>query len=168
MGYFPMCVDLRGKRVLLVGSGPQIRDKAEKLAPFGAELIRLASLEPEHLTDDVAFVVAGDLDEESLAGISERCRSRRIPVNVVDDPSKSDYFFPALTVRGDVTVSVSTRGKVPAAAACLSARIEASLPEEVGAILDQLQELRQELYAVYPKEEARRMLRAAAECLMGK
>lgn len=158
MAYFPICVDLKGKRVLLVGSGPQIQDKMEKLRPFGAELISHSALKPEDLTEDVAFVVAGDLDEDALVEISRLCRSRRIPVNVVDDPSKSTFFFPALTVRGDLTVSVSTGGKVPGAAACISARIRENLPDDAGEILDSLQALREKLYSVYPKDEARRML----------
>lgn len=163
MAYFPLCVDLKGKRILLIGSGPQIQDKMEKLRPFGGELISLSALKPEELTEDVAFVVAGDLDADALTEISRLCRSRRVPLNVVDDPEKSSFFFPALTVRGDLTVSVSTGGKVPAAAGCISARIRETLPDDAGERLDQLYALREALYAAHPKDDARRLLMEAVK-----
>lgn len=163
MGYFPMCVDLTGRRVILIGSGPQVRDKAEKLRSFGAELVFSDSLEPEVLTADVAFVVAGDQTPADAAAVSALCRARGIPVNVVDDPRDSTFFFPALICRGDLTVSVSTGGTVPAAGAAICRRIGAALPDDTEEILNWLHELRGELYATLPKEQARRILRNAAE-----
>lgn len=163
MGYFPMCVDLRGKRVLLVGSGPQTDEKLERLHPFGGEICRKDSLTEDDLTADVALVVAGDLPEDAAKRISALCRSLRIPVNIVDRPSISTFFFPALVTRGDLTVSVSTGGGSPVAASVLRSRIADSLPDDLEGILQWLSGLRQELYLSYPKADARRILRQAAE-----
>jgi len=163
MGYFPLCVDLKGKRVLLVGDGPQIADKIEKLRPFGAVLVRCETITPEMLDQQTAFVVVGDTSFDIAKQISSLCASKHIPVNVVDRPSLSTFFFPALISRGDVTVSVSTGGKSPGTAAYLAGKIGQQIPSDLGQIVDQLQALRKQLYASYPKETARRLLREAAE-----
>lgn len=163
MGYFPLCMDLTGKKVLLVGNGPQIADKIEKLCPFGADLIRCDAITADILDGQTAFVVVGDMPSDTAAQISTLCASMHIPVNVVDQPRLSSFCFPALITRGDVTVSVSTGGKSPGAAAILARKINKQLPDDIGEIVDHLHELRKQLYASYPKETARRLLRDAVE-----
>lgn len=156
MAYFPMCVDLMGRKVLLIGNGPQIADKIEKLSPFGAELVRgdaaMMDIEP-------AFVIVGDTGPEAAAGIAALCREKGIPVNVVDDPANSTFFFPALITRDDLTVSVSTGGCAPGVTAYLARRISEVLPERTGEILRWLGRVRKGLYAVHSKGEAARRLR---------
>lgn len=142
MSHFPMCIDLTGKPVLLVGSGAQCQDKYEKLLAFSPEILRIPHLEEEHLDLPPVLVVAGDLDEEEAARVSRLCRSRGIPVNVVDRPELCSFFFPALVCRGDLTVAVSTGGRSPAAAAHLRRRIKQSLPDRTGEIIQWLSELR--------------------------
>lgn len=162
MGYFPICVDIRDKKVILVGGGPRSEDKMEKLRPFGPRLVRQDTLEPEDLTADLAFVVAGDLSLEEAQRVSRLCRGHGVPVNVVDRPALCTFFFPALITRGDLTVSVSTGGKTPSAAACLRRHIEETLTDETEAVLDWLDVLRRRLYARLPKAEAGAVLRTAA------
>lgn len=162
MGYFPLCMDIRGRKVILVGNGPQIDDKMEKLRPFDARLVRQYRLEPEDLAGDVAFVVAGDLDTAEGERVSALCRSSGIPVNVVDRPGLCTFFFPALITRGDLTVSVSTGGRTPGTAALLRQRVEDALPDETDEILDWLASLRLRLYAALPQAEAGAALRNAA------
>lgn len=161
MGYFPLCVDLRGRNVLLIGSGPQIADKIEKLRPFGAALIRRKMFDPGDLNDQIVFVVVGDMGPEDAVRISALCRGRGIPVNVVDAPQLSTFFFPSLITRGDLTVSVSTGGKAPGASALLGQRLSSQIPADTEQILDWLHVLRGHLYEHLPKEEARRNLREA-------
>lgn len=158
MAYFPMSLDLEGRTVLLVGEGAQIADKAQKLRPFGAQLRRVHPLAEEDLTADVAFVVVGDTPGAEAERISRLCTARRIPVNVVDMPALCTFTFPALICRGDLTVSVSTGGKVPGAAAYLAERIRQMLPAGTDEILTWLRQMRQKLYARYPRDTARAML----------
>lgn len=44
MNHFPISVDLTGKTVYLIGDGPQIRQKAEKMKPFEAVLTHKQTL----------------------------------------------------------------------------------------------------------------------------
>lgn len=135
MGHFPLFLDLTGKPVLLVGQGPQTDGKAEKLRPFGAELLRLDKLTPSGLSPAPVLVVAGDLDREAAAQVSRLCRDRGIPVNVVDRPDLSTFFFPALISHGPLTVGISTAGVSPAAAAVLRQQWEDALPDRTEEIL---------------------------------
>ena len=67
MGYFPMCMDLNGRRILLIGNGDQVDEKIQRLRPFGGTLCRMDTLTAADLTEDVAFVVVGDLPRAQAA-----------------------------------------------------------------------------------------------------
>lgn len=136
MNRFPLCIELSGRTVVLVGSGEQIRQKEEKLKPFGAQLLRLEDFTEKEAETLPAMVIVGDTPLEKAERISRLCVRRRIAVNVVDVPALCSFYFPALITRGDLTVGVSTGGKSPAAAAYLRQRIESVLPEETERILD--------------------------------
>lgn len=146
MGYFPLCINLSGQTVLCVGNGMQIQDKTEKLKLFGAKLVLAESLDAEILAETrPAVVVVGDTEFAEAERISFLCKERNIPVNVVDVPSLCTFYFPALITCGDVTVSVSTAGKSPAAAAYLKKQIETVLPDATGELLEWLDTHRVEL-----------------------
>ena len=144
MSYFPLCVDLTGKTVVLIGQGQQIEDKQEKLRPFGARLVRKETFAPADAQERPAFVVVGDRDLEEAERICELCRLYGIPVNVVDVPRLCSFYFPALITRGKLTVSVSTGGGSPAAAGYLRRKIEESLPDRTEEILNWLSVNREE------------------------
>lgn len=158
MGYFPMCIDLTGKTVLLIGNGKQTADRERKLRPFGANLRRMEKLTASDLTKDVAFVTVGDTDTDEAARISALCAAAGIPVNVADQPQLCTFVFPAMVCRGDLTVSVSTGGKTPGGAAHLSRQISRQLPDRTEEILDWLGEIRRELYSRCPRDTARQSL----------
>ena len=158
-----MCMDLAGKRILLVGQGCQIAEKVEKLRPFGGVLCHLETLTASDLTDDVAMVVIGDTPQPLAEQYSDLCKSHRVPVNVVDLPRLCTFCFPSIITRGNLTVSISTGGTVPAAGVYWKRRIEEQLPADTGEILSSLQHLRQSLYQQYPKDTARQMLLNAME-----
>lgn len=135
MKRFPMSVDLKDKTVFLIGNGPQIRDKEEKLAPFGPVLLRRDSFGPWEIAQAPAMVIVGDTPPDQARQISALCCQHRIPVNVVDMPQLCSFYFPALITRGDLTVSVATGGSSPEAAAYLRRSMEQLIPENTDQIL---------------------------------
>ena len=163
MSYFPMCMSLEGKTVLLVGDGPQICSKTEVLKSFDAKICHRDSLTVSDLTEDVAFVVIGDTPPDLAARYGELCVRHRMPVNVVDQPELCTFCFPALIQRGDLTVSVSSGGKAPGVSTYFKNRVAEMLPPETAEILEEIALLRQDLYAQYPKEIARQRLKEAIE-----
>lgn len=143
MGYFPLCIDLSGKCVLCVGTGMQIQEKIEKLRPFGAQIEVLKTLTKEQLDNYLPeIVIAGDMEKNEAEQISFWCREQNIPVNVVDVPELCTFFFPSLITKGDLTISVSTGGRSPAAAAYVRKEIEQNLPDRTEEILLWLGETR--------------------------
>ena len=167
MSCFPMCVELAGKRMILVGKGPQTEKKRETLLPFGAEIYWVDMLTAEDLEPRPAFVVVGDLTDEQARHCSALCMERGIPVNVVDQPQLCSFFFPALIRRGELTVSVSAGGTNPAAAAWLRGEIEHLLPERTEEILEWLGDMRLTLKAAYPAARRRTILKEMTSCAFG-
>ncbi len=97
MAFFPIFTDLEGKRVLLYGEGRHIREKLERLAPYGAELVRKTGpFKEEDLEPRPVFVVASGEEPEGDRELSRRCMELGIPVNVVDVPELCTFYFAAL------------------------------------------------------------------------
>lgn len=159
MGYFPMCMDITGRPVILLGNGEQIREKAERLAPFSPRMIRLDRLTESDLDAQPVFVVAGDLDETDAEKAAALCAQRRIPINVVDVPRLCTFSFPSMIVQGDLTVSISTGGKAPGAAACLRGIIERAIPAKTGSILNWLAHIRPEIRSACPPQQGKAILK---------
>lgn len=158
MSYFPLCIDLTDAPVLLVGNGPQIQEKMEKLRSFHPKILRLEKLAEADLAKKPAMVIIGDLPFELAQVYSGLCRERNIPVNVVDIPSLCSFYFPALIQRGDLTLGITTGGKSPGFAARLRRKLEDQIPQHSGDILNWLQKLRPLLKARLPQEDFRRIL----------
>lgn len=160
MAYFPLCIDLTGKPVLLAGAGPQALEKEERLRPFGPALIRREAFRPEDLALGPVLVILADDARSSGAEAQALCARRNIPLNVVDMPEYCSFYFPALIAQGDLTVSVSTGGKNPGAAAWLRQQLRQAIPDRTGEILDSLTGLRARLKDL-PPETRRPLLRRA-------
>lgn len=155
--HYPLFMDLRGRDCLVVGAGNVAARKARSLLEAGARVTvvgerpaaALRALarrgvvlrERRFRASDVgrqALVVAAT-DERPVNGrVSEACRRRNVPVNVVDDPVLCTFIVPAVLRRGDVTVAVSTGGKSPAAARLVKERIAEAVGEEYAALVDLL------------------------------
>lgn len=166
--------EIEGARVVLVGGGTVAAHKAQRLAPFGVQLIVCAhEVLPElkalahavyteyapKLLDGASFAIAATDDRALNACVCADCRTRHIPVNCVDDKENCDFFFPALIVRGEVSIGVSTGGASPLLAALLRDRIARALPENLGEIVARAEQLR----AAGDHEAYERELRALLE-----
>lgn len=133
MKHLPLFFDLAGRTVLVAGQGGAADRRAALARAAGATVRRVATVEVEDLKDVVAaFVATGDAETDRVA--AETIRETRVPVNVADRPALSDFIMPAIIDRDDVVVAVSTGGASPTLATMLRARIEALLPERIGAV----------------------------------
>lgn len=182
MGYFPFFMDIAGKKGVIVGGGKVAARKAEKLVPFGPNLTVIAPQIEECMRrqekgqqkdglsslffierafrredlDGADFVIAATDDELLNGQISDYCRERKIPVNVVDDREKCTFFFPALIREGSLTVGISTDGKSPVAAAWMRKEIADMLPEGLGDIIDLMGQMRPWVMERFAGESARK------------
>lgn len=162
MGYYPIFVEMEGRRVLLVGGGRVAHEKIGKLADAGAAVTVVApELAPEvravveahgfgwrprpYEDGDAAghevVMVATD-DGAVNARVAAEARSLGIWVNAADDAANCDFILPALARRGRIALAASTGGASPALARWLRERLEEFLDDEVTALGDLLAETR--------------------------
>lgn len=179
MAYFPLCINLNGADVFLLGEGIAVREKLNILLSFGAN-IRLFSeaegsewegcpfvhLERRAFTETEleprpALVVVADVPREEKERVSQMCQRRGIPVNVVDEPALCSFYFPSLVTKGALTVAVSTGGKSPVGAAWLRRHLENHIPDQTEEILEWAYAFRQRLRTDYPEADRTRILRRA-------
>jgi precorrin-2 dehydrogenase/sirohydrochlorin ferrochelatase len=161
---YPIALDLRGRRCLVIGGGRVARRKVEALLECGAEVTviapeavqplrelagqkRLTWQQRPYRTGDLegAFLVIGATNDESAnRAVAQEARAGRALVNIVDAPELCDFFLPAVARRGRIAVAVSTGGASPALAKRLRQKFEAILGEEYGELAELLHRLRQE------------------------
>jgi precorrin-2 dehydrogenase/sirohydrochlorin ferrochelatase len=148
MAYYPILMDLDGKRALVVGGGEVAERKIKTLVSCGARVdvvsldlcpgleglerdgrIRRVGREFEETHLDGAVLVIAATDD---AGVNRRvgaaAKARGIPVNAVDQPADCTFILPAVIRRGDLLLAVSTSGRSPA----LARRIREELEERFG------------------------------------
>ncbi|MGK4474869.1 siroheme synthase CysG [Aeromonas molluscorum] len=154
MDYLPIFCRLDNKPVLLVGGGEVAERKARLLLDAGARLTVVSPvLDPElaeladngsieWLADEFApaqltgkwLVVAATDRREVNALVYQSANQARIFANVVDDPTRSSFIMPSIIDRSPLMVAISSGGKAPVLARLLREKLEALLPQHLGAV----------------------------------
>ena len=159
MSFFPMFVELKQKKCLVVGGGPIASRKIEVLLEFGGDVTTVATAFSdaveqmvgirricrefeENDLDKVDLVVAATDDPKLNHEIAKQCKMRRIPVNAVDQPEDCSFLFPAYRKQGEVVAAYSSGGQSPAIAQYLKAVSAEILTKELGDLAARLGELR--------------------------
>lgn len=163
--YYPIFVNIGGKKCLVVGGGEVALRKVQALLEHDAnvevvspvlcpELSRMAregtiqalerDYKPEDLQDALIAIAATD-DAKANESVAAEARRRGILVNVVDDPQHSDFIAPSYFRRGDVTIAVSTSGRSPALARKIRSELEKQFGTEYARLALLAGEVRHEL-----------------------
>ena len=87
--------------------------------------------------DGVWLVVAAATPEVNREVRGRGRRPRRVFVNAVDDPAAASAYLGGVVRRGGVTIAISTEGRAPALAGLLREALEAVIPDEVGAWVEE-------------------------------
>ena len=155
MRHFPIFLDLRGRRALVLGVGEVARRKAAELAAAGAELRRAEHFNPACL-EGCSLAIAAGAPEADLLALSQAAIHAGIPVNVVDRPELSSFITPAIIDRDPITIAVSSSGTAPVLARLLRARIEALIPPAFGRLAALAEEFKAEFRRRLPDLAQRR------------
>jgi len=133
MSFYPIHVNIEGRKCLVVGGGKTAERKVATLVRYGGKVVvvspaatpRLRSSAQKRkilwhkrlfkLTDlSGAFLVFAATDSATLnREIGQEAKKKTILVNVVDTPEDCDFISPSLVERGHLTISISTAGLAP-------------------------------------------------------
>ena len=184
MRYYPIHLDLKGRRVLVVGGGTVAEGKVQQLISAGARVCLVSpiierNLEGllsqgliEHLARrfeeadlDGASLVISATDDAAVNETVARAAGRRgVWCNVVDEPELCDFITPALVVRGELQIGVSTGGGSPTLAQRVKREIADLIGDEYGELLEIAAGMRAEAkQSVEGFERRREILRAFVE-----
>ncbi len=154
MDYFPVFLDLKQRRCLLVGGGDVATRKGRLLAKAGAILrvvapqispelrdlvqqcqgeIHLREYQTTDVDDCVLAIAATDIDSLNQI-ISEDAKAKNIPVNVVDSPALCTYITPAIIDRSPLVIAISSGGESPVLARLIRAKLETLIPNSYGVL----------------------------------
>ena len=178
MTLFPMSLKLEGCSCLVVGAGIVGEPKIDSLLTAGASVrviaprvtravakwaevgaIRWEAREFQISDLDGIFLAIAATSSREVNGIVFREAQRRnILCNVVDDPEYCDFYYPAVVRRGNLQLAISTNGQSPALAQRIRRELETQFGVEYGEWLEELGNIRQELFASDMDAEARRRL----------
>lgn len=154
MRYFPIFLDLQGRRCLVVGETREARRKAEMLRSAGAIVDCRSALTPVEQAYTLAVVATGNEAADTRA--ARALSALRIPVNVVDRAALCSFIWPAIVDRDPVTIAISTAGTSPTLARLIRQQVEQAVPQAVGQLASLAGQLRHHVRRCLPTAEARR------------
>ncbi len=167
MNYYPVNLDIRGRRSLVVGGGGVGTRKVKGLLECQAS-VTLVSPEATPILSDLAqeeliewkrrnyessdiegmFLVIAASDNEALnRRIHSDAQQANILCNVADQPENCNFTLPSVIRRGDLQITISTSGKSPAFSKYLRKKLEKQFGSEYGEFLRLMGQLRKKLLA---------------------
>ncbi|MBT8358385.1 MAG: bifunctional precorrin-2 dehydrogenase/sirohydrochlorin ferrochelatase [Deltaproteobacteria bacterium] len=178
MEYYPVNLDIKKRKCLVVGGGHVGTRKVLTLLDCGArvtvvspdateKLIELANrgaitLEKRQYREtdlDGIFLVIGTTDNEELNHqISIAAEKHNMLCNIADRPKVCNFILPSIVNRGDLTISISTSGKSPALAKKLRMELEEQFGNEYAELLRLMGAIREKLLKQKHEPEAHKHL----------
>lgn len=167
MGYYPIFLQLTGRRCAVIGGGSVAERKVEGLLRAGAEVTVVSPSVSRCLDDwakagkvrverrkfrpgdlagqDLAFVATDD--REVTEAVAREGKAKGVWVNAADDPDHCDFIVPSTVRRGKLVVAVATGGSSPAFSRAVREELEEYLTEDYALLAEIATEMRRELKA---------------------
>lgn len=157
--YYPVYLDVKGKKCVIVGGGNVAYRKACSLKEAGAKVTVISpDICPEmsnekgltlinknyneNCLDGAMLVIAATDDEEVNKKVSLDAGKRNIIINVVDRPELCTFIVPATVKRGEFCISISTGGASPALAKNIRKELEVVFGPEYEGYVNLLNKMR--------------------------
>ncbi len=165
MGYYPIFLELRGRRCLVIGGGVIAERKVHGLLAAEAtvtvvspQLTALLADWSQHgaLQHVARTYQEGDMcgyhlvfvatDDGALtAAVAREGREREIWVNAADDPAYCDFILPAVVRRGTLSIAIATGGTSPALTRAIREELQEYFTEDYGLLATVAAEVRLQL-----------------------
>jgi len=165
MTYYPIFLDLKGKKILVVGGGNVAERKIEALLDCGAK-INIVSNELtdklknlvevygiRHLNEEfsekhlegIFLVIAATNDKQLNHKVSKIAKKMGLLINAVDQLPDCNFIVPSIVKRGDLLIAISTSGKSPALAQKIRKQLDTQFGSEYEAFLVLMGRVRKEM-----------------------
>lgn len=171
MRYFPIFVDLKDRKVVVVGGGEEALRKVRLLLKTKARILVVAPLLHDELAaeprvewlatqfsprqlDGAALVYAAEPAVNEA--VSAEARGRGIPVNAIDVAEISTFLTPSIVDRDPVVIAIGTEGTAPVLGQGIRARLDAELPQALGELAAKANALRSRVAKEVPHGNRRR------------
>ncbi|RJP79076.1 MAG: bifunctional precorrin-2 dehydrogenase/sirohydrochlorin ferrochelatase [Desulfobacteraceae bacterium] len=178
MKYYPVNLNIRDRKCLVVGGGTVGTRKVATLVTCGAKVTVVSPVISSALSDlaakgvirvyqrefcpsdlnDIFLVIGATSNEELNRRISEDAEQRNLLCNIADVPKACNFILPAVIARGDLIIAISTSGNSPAFAKKLREKLENQFGEEYGYLLHLMGAVRKKLLAHKHEPEAHKHL----------
>ncbi|RXJ99188.1 siroheme synthase [Arcobacter sp. CECT 8986] len=174
LNYLPTLLNLENKNILVIGGGVIAHRKILSLLDFSTNITVISKEITEELKElidnykltylqdnynkgylqniDILVVAVDDLKLQEE--IYLYTRNKKVLCNFVDFKEYSDFIFPSIIKKGDITVSIATNGQSPAITKELKNYIKSLIPNDIDKFLNSMKVLRNSL----PKGEKRMSL----------
>lgn len=184
-GLYPIFMQLKGKRCVIIGGGNVAQRKLQGLLAAGADeiwvispsltpqIVSLASdgeinwFQREYNDGDLAgasLVFAATNDKRLNAEIAAAADRLGILVNAVDDADKGSFISPSIVRRGDLLLAVTASGASPALSQQIKKELAALYGPEYEEITIVLRNFREKvLNSLLDEQERQSVLKLAAE-----
>jgi precorrin-2 dehydrogenase/sirohydrochlorin ferrochelatase len=178
--YYPTFLNLKGKKVIVIGGGKVAERKAFALLKTGANVTIISPgitkrIEKEKLKGRIkhiprqyrkgdtkkAFLIIAATDSQEInKKVSEEALCL---VNVVDSPSLCNFIVPSVIQRGHLTIAVSTSGISPALSKSIRKELEKLYGPEFADYLRLLERIREKaMKEIYDKKKRAKFLKSLA------
>jgi precorrin-2 dehydrogenase/sirohydrochlorin ferrochelatase len=175
---FPLFLKLDGRLVLMVGGGHEIESKIGGLLAAGAR-VRVVSpavtagirtfvdsaqvewVERSYIAGDIAgvtLVVALDESDAINEAVYLEATLRGVLCNVVDQPERCHFYYPAVVKRGQLQIAVSTGGLSPALASKIRKDLDEQFDTKYAEWIEALGKARAKVLSSMPKSPRRTRL----------
>jgi len=177
-GYYPLYLDINGKKVSVIGGGRVAERKILPLLDRGAKVTIISPDLTERLRDLVRegrlrhlaksyekgdlkgtfLVIVATEKKEINREILREAESFCCLYNVVDNPLLSNFIVPSFFNRGSLLIAISTSGTSPALSKRIRQELEKRYGREYALFLNMMEGIRKRLLRDVPSSAKRRKI----------
>ena len=112
--YFPMFIDLSDKKIVVVGGGNIATRRIRTLLQFTRNITAIAPKSTMELQElgktGYVNLITRPVKRSDFDMAYRVCKEEGIYVNVADDKSKCDFYFPGIYMKDEVVIGITASG----------------------------------------------------------
>ena len=163
--FYPIYLNLKGRRVVVIGGGEVAERKIESLLESDASVLiispevtcRIAGLAEQKKVEirysrytpgdcaGAALVFSATGNPEISRAVYQEATALGVFINTADQSEQCSFIMPAVVRRGNIGVAISTNGTSPALAARLRRKISGVVGPEYARLAELLSRIRPEI-----------------------